>query len=67
MEIQIGDRFTDGEFEWHVVTRPENMRGGKTLRARIQREGRPETEREVTWPAHVRIDIRRASAPPQPQ
>jgi hypothetical protein len=57
MEIQIGDRFTD--FEWEVVTHPAALHGGKSLRARIQRPGLPETERYMTWPAHVRVDIRR--------
>jgi hypothetical protein len=59
MEIQIGDRFTEHEFEWEVVTRPAILQGGKSLRARIQRPGLPESEREVTWPAHERVEIRR--------
>jgi hypothetical protein len=37
MEIQIGDRFRDNEFEWKVVTDPAVLHGGKSLRARIQR------------------------------
>jgi hypothetical protein len=59
MEIKIGDRFTDHDFEWEVVTHPAALHGGKSLRARIQRPGLPETERDMTWPAHVRVDIRR--------
>jgi hypothetical protein len=59
MEIQIGDRFTDRDFEWEVLTHPAALHGGKSLRARIQRPGLPETERDMTWPAHVRVDIRR--------
>ena len=53
MEIQIGDRFTDHDFEWEVVTHPAALHGGKSLRASIRRPGRPETERDMTWPAHV--------------
>jgi hypothetical protein len=60
MEIQVGDRFTDHEFEWEVVTHPAALHGGKSLRAKIQRPGLPETERDMTWPAHVKVDIRRA-------
>jgi hypothetical protein len=60
MEIQIGDRFTDHDFEWEVLTHPAALHGGKSLRARILRPGLPETERDMTWPAHVRVDIRRA-------
>ena len=59
MEIQVGDRFTEGGFEWEVLTHPAAMRGGKSLRARIQRPGLPETEREMTWAAHERVNIRR--------
>ena len=61
MEIQIGDRFTDQEFEWEVLTRPAALHGGKSLRARIRRPGLPETEREMTWQAHERVAIRRGS------
>jgi hypothetical protein len=59
MEIQIGNRFTDHDFEWEVATHPAAIHGGKSLRARIQRPGLPESERDMTWPAHVRVDIRR--------
>jgi hypothetical protein len=51
MEIQIGDRFTDDDFEWEVVTHPAALHSGKSLRARIQRPGLPETKRDMTWPA----------------
>ena len=59
MELQIGDRFTDQDFEWEVLTRPETLHGAKRLRARIQRPGLPESEREMTWPAHQHVEIRR--------
>ena len=59
MEIQIGDRFTDHDFEWEAVTHPSAFQGGKSLRARIWRPGLPETEREMTWPAHLTVQIRR--------
>ena len=61
MEIQVGDRFTDHDFEWEVLTRPAALHGGKNLRARIRRPGLPETEREMTWQAHERVAIRRGS------
>ena len=60
MEIRIGDRFMDQEFEWEVVTRPRSLHDGKSLRARIQRPGLPEGEREITWSAHERVNIRRS-------
>ena len=60
MELQIGDRFTDHGFDWELVSHPAVLHGGKSLRARIQRPGVPETERDMAWPAHVRVEIRRA-------
>ena len=60
MDLQVGDRFTDHGFEWEVLTHPAVLHGGKSLRARIQRPGLPESEREMTWPAHERLEIRRA-------
>jgi hypothetical protein len=59
MEIQIGDRFTDAEGEWEVVTHPAALHGGKSLRAKVRRPEQPAAERDVTWPAHVRVEIRR--------
>jgi hypothetical protein len=41
MEIQIGDRFADHDFEWEVITHPTALRGGKSLRATIQRRDCP--------------------------
>jgi hypothetical protein len=64
MELQIGDRFADQDLEWEVVTRPEVLHSAKVLRARIQRPGLPESEREMTWPAHVRVEIRRGQGQP---
>ena len=58
MGIQMGDRFTEGGFEWEVVTHPASFQSGKSLRARIRRL--PESETEMVWPAHVRVQIRRA-------
>ena len=60
MDLHVGDRFTDHGFEWEVLTHPAVLHGGKSLRARIPRPGLPESEREMTWPAHERLEIRRA-------
>jgi hypothetical protein len=59
MDLQVGDRFTADGFEWEVLTHPTAIHGAKKLRARVGRPGVPETEREVTWPAHERVTIRR--------
>ena len=60
MDLQVGDRFTAEGFEWEVLTHPTATHGAKALRARVLRPGLPETEREVTWPAHERLKIRRS-------
>jgi hypothetical protein len=60
MQLQIGDRYNDETGEWEVVSRPISFRGGKSVRARVQVPGRPDTEREDTWEAHQRIAVRRA-------
>jgi len=62
MNVQVGDRFTDQGFEWQVLSHPTAIHGAKTLRARVVRPGLPETEREVTWLAHERIEIRRSAS-----
>jgi len=59
MEIQVGDRFTAGEFEWEVLTHPAAFQGGKSLRARVRRPGVPESETEIVWPAHVQVTVNR--------
>jgi hypothetical protein len=61
MEIQVGERLTDAGFECEVVAHPAALHGGKSLRSRIRRPGLPETERDMTWPAHVRIKISRGA------
>jgi hypothetical protein len=58
MEIQIGDRFTDEEGEWEVVSHPATLHGAN-LRARVRRVAEPAAARDRTWPAHVRVEIRR--------
>jgi hypothetical protein len=59
MDIQIGDRFTDEEGEWEVVSHPTTLHGAKSLRARVRRTESRREERDVTWQAHVRVEIRR--------
>jgi hypothetical protein len=59
MDIQIGDLFTNEEDEWEVVSHPATLHGAKSLRARVQQAVESATERDVTWPAHVRVEIRR--------
>jgi hypothetical protein len=59
MGIQIGDRFTDAEGEWEVLSHPATLHGAKSLRARVRRKEPPAAERDVTWPAHVRVEVRR--------
>lgn len=41
METQIGDRFTDHDFEWEVLTHPAVLHVAKSQRARLQSPGVP--------------------------
>jgi hypothetical protein len=59
MDIRVADRFTDNGFEWEVLSHPAALHGAKTLRARVRRPELPESERDFTWPAHIRVTIRR--------
>ena len=63
MDIQIGDRFTDEEGEWEVISHPATLHGAKSLRARVRQTGPAADERDVTWPAHVKVEIRRGPTP----
>jgi hypothetical protein len=56
MQLQVGDRFADQDFEWEVVRRPHVLHGGKTVRARAAHPGVPRSERDMTWPARSRHD-----------
>ena len=49
-----------------MVRHPAALHGAKSLRARVRRVEQPATERDVTWPAHVRVDIRRDPANDEP-
>jgi len=60
MHLRIGDRFTDEDGEREVTSRPPTRSRGKVVNARVQQVGRPETEREVHWPAHEMLKVRRA-------
>jgi hypothetical protein len=44
-----------------VVSHPATLHGAKSLRARVRRAREPAVEREVTWPAHVSVEIRRSA------
>jgi hypothetical protein len=61
MQVQVGDRFDDQDFEWEIVSRPHVLHGGKAVRARVARPGVPRSERDMTWPAHVHVTIRRTT------
>ena len=59
MQLQPGDRFTDEEGEWEIVTHPWTTHGGKIVHATVQKPGEPSTKHDKTWGAHERLAIRR--------
>jgi len=62
MELRIGDRLTDSDGEWEVISRRYATTSGKLVSARVRKIGRPETADLRTWSAHERVAVRRASA-----
>ncbi len=60
MSLRVGDRITEDGEEWEVSEGPSTRTGGKAVYARIRRPGRPETEREMIWPGHEKLKVRRA-------
>jgi hypothetical protein len=57
MQLNVGDRFTDEEGEWEIITCPWTTHGGKMVHASIQKPGNPSTKRNKTWGAHERLAI----------
>jgi hypothetical protein len=45
MELQIGDRLTDGSGEWEIIGRPYSSSAGKIASARVRRSARPTSPR----------------------
>ena len=60
MAVRPGDRFTDEEGRWEVVTKPTVFRHGKACEATVRAAGGSGAEKSVTWPAHEKITVTRA-------
>ena len=56
-QLRIGDRFTNADGEWEVVSRPVTFKQGHEVRVKIQRPGEPGTAHETTWPAYERVRV----------
>jgi hypothetical protein len=65
IQLRVGDHFTEEADEWEVIERPVSLRGGKIVRATIQRPGRPETAKEKTWDAYQHLTIGNRAAQPK--
>ena len=64
IQIRVGDRLTDADGEWEVVSGPY-LQGGNTAQARVQRPGLATTKREVAWSAYKKLTVRRAGDRPK--
>ena len=62
MELQVGDRITDGTEEWEVIRPPYSTAGGMIVHARVQRIGQPDSWEIRSWDASKRISVGRATA-----
>jgi hypothetical protein len=59
IEIQVGDRFNDQDFEWEVLTHPASLHGGKKSAGEDLAAGSPRERSENHAAAHERVTIRR--------
>ena len=62
MELHVGDRFMDETAEWEVTGRPFSTAAGKNAHARVRKVSQPEFTDLLSWGAHERIIVKRASA-----
>ena len=61
MELQLGDHITDAIGEWEVISPPYTTAGGRTVHARVQRIGEPDSWEIRNWDASKRISVGRAA------
>jgi len=59
-QLHIGDRFTDADGVWEIVSQPVILKQRYEVRARVQRPGNPSTARQIAWPANEKLTITRA-------
>lgn len=59
VDLHVGDRFTDEEGDWEIVGHPAVFREGKAVKGLVRRVGQPGSDKEVTWPAHEKLAVRR--------
>src|SRR2546422_2841607 len=59
-QLRIGDRFTDADGVWEIVSQPVILKQRDEVRARVQRPGSPGTARQIAWPAYEKLTITRA-------
>jgi len=59
-QLRIGDRFTDADGVWEIVSQPVTLKQRDEVRARVQRPGSPGTARQIAWPAYEKLTITRA-------
>jgi hypothetical protein len=61
MQLQIGDRLSDGSGEWAIASRPTATAGGARVSARVRRLDLAGRVEDRTWVANERISVRRAT------
>jgi hypothetical protein len=62
-ELHLGDLVNVDGREWQVAGRPAGYRQGKLVQVRLRKPGDPSVTSAGHWPAHERVDVRRASEP----
>jgi hypothetical protein len=61
MELRVGDRFTDDTGEWEVIRPLFTTAAGKNAHASVRKIGQPRLTELLTWNAHERVSVKRAS------
>jgi hypothetical protein len=62
MELQLGDHIMDETGEWEVTGRPFTTAAGKNAHARVRKVRQPEFTDLLSWGAHERFSVKRATA-----
>jgi hypothetical protein len=62
MDLRVGDRLVDKTAEWEVTGRPFTTAAGKNAHARVRKVNQPEFTDLLSWGAHERISVKRATA-----
>ena len=62
MDIRPGDVLSDSRSDWAVISPPFCTRAGGIVYVRVRKVDQPDWTNLLTWGAHERVSVKRASA-----